>query len=510
MTSTIASASTTRRPSPRDLLRHPLFWVLLASTAIRTYTVAGVSVSLGYSDSTAYVRMADGQEGAGISPPGYALFLRALHGISDSVDLVLVVQHLLVLVAGVAVYGMARELGCRRGTSTVAAGVLVLCGNLLSTPQGLLTETLFVCLVTLAAWGAARAGRSGRWQDLAMLGAFAGLATTVRAVGLPLLLVLGFCLVLGAASWKARGVRIATMGASAALVVVVVALVSGSTAGLPGAGPTSSGWLLYGRVAQFADCPATYVDRDLRDLCPGTTREDQRAGPDYWRVIDGPAVKRFGGIPKGDAELQEFAVAAILHEPLAYLRTVFVDTMRFFSPNFGQERGYSGAGWDELELDRPLDPAAAAYNNGVIASWFADGSTRTSGLGLVRRYQEATTLTAGTWSVLAIFAILAPLLARGRRRWKGLMLLLGAGSLLISATALNMYVARYALPALGLLLPVAALGFEALARRTTGVPEPADGLEVRGGVTDAPLTERDGLREEPIVPADTVTGSVQR
>lgn len=468
--------------SPRAVIGHPLTWVLAIAVLVHAYALLGISVSLGYSDSNAYVLMAQGDPGMGISPPGYAFFLKVSHAVSSSVDLVLIMQHLAVIVGAIAVYDTAREAGTRRGTSVAAAGVFALCGNLLATAQGLLTETLFVALIAGAACGAVRHLSRDSIRALIAAGVCVGLAITVRTVGVPLLLFLAVAAFLTGNSLIDRLRRAGVLGGTAVATVTVLALLAGTSAGLPGAGKSAAGWLMYGRVATFADCPATYAPAAVRRLCPTTDDPAKRPGPDYWRVIGGPAFKTYKTIPNGDTELRTFAVSVIKHQPLDYARTVFVDTMRFFSPNFGQERPYAGAGWDELELDRPLDPAAAFYNRRTITSYFSSYRPRTHTLHAVARYQEATTLTPGVWLTLFGLAFLAPLLTRGRRRGVAAVLFLGALGLLVTATALNMYVARYALPTLGFLLPAAAIGFEALARRVTGVAEPESlGLEEETG-----------------------------
>lgn len=476
--------SSSEGPPSHAWFRHPLTWVLVASGLIKVVTLIGNSVSLGYADSTAYVSMAQGADGIGVSPPGYPLFLRFVHLFSSSTDLLLLVQHALVLAGAGAVYVTARDLRCGVTTSTLAAAVFALCGNLLGAAQGLLTESLFTVLAAVAGACAVRASRVATLRTpvrpTLALGVVAGLAISVRVVGAPLLLVLGALVLIAVATWRARAVTAGVLAGSTLATIVGVALLAGTSAGLPGGGGvSSSGWMLYGRVAQFADCPATYAPAAVRKFCPKEP-EAVRPGPDYWHSYGGPAFETFGGKPAGNAQLQEFAVSVIEHQPIDYLRAAIVDMARFAIPNFGRERPYSGGGWDELELDRPLNPEAAQYNRTALSKWFSPWTPRASNLQLVARYQEAATITAGGWFILMLGAALAPFAARRGWRISTLIVSLGGFALMFAATALNMYVARYALPALGLLLPATAVALEGLARRISREEREGD-----AGVGDA-------------------------
>ncbi len=455
---------------------HPLTWVVLAAVAVRVVVLAGVSVSLGYADSQRYVGQASGDnlEGDGIAPPGYALFLRAIHAVTESVDGVLVVQQLLGIVAGVCVYGAARRLVTTRGVAAGAAAVMMLCGNLLSTGQAILTETLFTTLIAVVSLVAIRQATAPSWRNAISLGAAIGGAIAVRTVALPVAVAVILLILLIADRSRQGALRAgASMGAAAA-VAGLVALLMSTTWGLPLVGETAQGWVLYGRVAQFADCDAIDPPRTLRSLC--VTDQGTRPGPDYYRFVGGPAVERFGSLPRGDAQLNEFATRTILAQPLDYAKTVTIDSLRFFAPNFGTERAYNSPGWDELELDRPLDPASAAANKKVIEGWFAPYSPRESTLRLAARYQEITTIHGGQLLAVVLLGLAGVVWGRGSRRGAACLLLVGGLGLLVAAAAITQYVGRYALPTFGFLLPAAAYGLTMLARQI--IPRSATGVAV--------------------------------
>jgi Dolichyl-phosphate-mannose-protein mannosyltransferase len=464
------------RSSLLRLVRHPLAWVLLAAVVIRVIVVAGVSVSLGYADSARYVGQASGDniEGDGIAPPGYALFLRLVHGVTESVDGVLVVQQALGIVAGVCVYLTARRMETTRGVAAGAAGVMVLCGNLISTGQAVLTETLFTTLIAVMALLVVRQATAPSLRNALLLGASIGGAIAVRTVALPVAVVLIVLIVLLADRSREGVLRAGASVGAAIAVVAVVALAMSTTWGLPVVGETADGWVLYGRVAPFADCAESDPPTRLQSLCvsdPGT-----RPGPDYYRFVGGPAVERFGSLPRGDSLLNDFATRTILAQPVDYSKAVAIDSIRFFAHNFGTERPYGGPGWDELELDRPLDPGAAAANKEQIETWFSPYSPRSSTLRIAARYQEATTMQGGHLLVLVLLAVAGVIWGGGTRRRAAWLLLVGGLGLLLGAAAINQYVARYALPTFGFFLPAAAYGLTMLARQI--IPSAARGPAV--------------------------------
>jgi hypothetical protein len=405
--------------------------------------------------------------------------MRIVHSVTESVDGVLVGQQLLGIVAGVCVYASARRMGTTRGVAAGAAAVMMLCGNLLSAGQAVLTESLFTVLIAATSLLAVRAVTTPSLGNALLLGASIGGAIAVRTIALPVGVAL-IVLIVVLADRSRPGIARATASIGAGIAVIaVVALAMWTTWGIPLVGKTAQGWVLYGRIAPFADCQAIDPPRDLRSLCVSDL--GTRPGPDYYRFVGGPAVRRFGGPPRGDAELNDFATRAILAQPLDYAKVVAIDSLRFFSPNFGTERAYNGPGWDELELDRPLDPASASANKESIEDWFSPFSPRDSTLRIATRYQEATTLQNGHLLLLVLLAIAGLIWGRGTNRRSAWILAAGALGLLVGAAAINQYVARYALPALGFLLPAAAYGLTMLAGRistgtSSATPDAAPGV----------------------------------
>ena len=113
---------------------------------------------------------------------GYPLVLRILHDIWASPMLPIVLQHVLVLAAGVALYAAARVSNVRRTLAALGVGVWLVSIDWLWLEHQLLTETIGVVLmvgaVAVFALAPARLGRAG-W----LVAAGAGLAGGVLALG---------------------------------------------------------------------------------------------------------------------------------------------------------------------------------------------------------------------------------------------------------------------------------------------------------------------------------------
>ncbi|MEH3055255.1 MAG: glycosyltransferase family 39 protein [Patulibacter minatonensis] len=471
-------------------------WIVLVALVVHIGTLIGNSALLTNWDSDTYTMMAAGDAGDGAAPPGYPFFMRLVHGVWGSVDVLLLVQHLLLIAAGVALYRAIRIFGGGRGVASVSAAAFMLCGQSLAIGQLVMTEALFLALMAFVILALARLVRSLSLRDAAVLGLLLGVSATVRALGVPLLMLLCagvFVLVLFLEQdrWIGRARRgvllTGLMVVSSVVGIAAVAVLGGTKEGLPVVGKSNSGWAMYGRVAQFADCPATYVRPGLRNLCPKEP-EAARYGPDYWRGIGGPALARFTWPPNGNPELSEFASAVIAHQPLDYLKATFVDTMRFFVPNFGRERPYSGRGWEEFDLSFRLDEPTTRHHEEVLESYYSPFTPRDHYLQAVTRYQEAFTLAPGIWTLLMLASLASPFLVTGARaRLICLMLVGSALALLVLATAFNMYVARYALPAMPFLLACASLAVQGLAARIVrATPEPAPDPARRPGPDPEP------------------------
>src|SRR4051812_13999600 len=116
-----AVVTETARSRLRHAVRSPTALVfgglLAAAVALRAYAVvrlypAGVLPDA--HDGAAYVRAAHfglGRGGGAQEPPGYPLFLRVVHAVSDQLAFTIAVQHVLALAAGTLFFLTVRRAG---------------------------------------------------------------------------------------------------------------------------------------------------------------------------------------------------------------------------------------------------------------------------------------------------------------------------------------------------------------------------------------------------------------
>ncbi len=248
---------------------------------------------------------------------GYSFFLRALLPL-HSLILVGLVQHLMGLTVAVLLYVLTRRAGVPGRWAALATAPVLLDGTEIELEHMVMAETLFTFLlmvaVTLLLW---RARPS--WQACLAAGLLTGYAITVRSEGLPLPLVLAAFLLVRRAGWKPAA---AVLAASAVPVAGYVLWFHGYT-GTYGM-TRSEGFYLWGRVSTFAECSQIRPPASERGLClPQPPAQRLPPGQLIWLA---PQVHQdLTGSPVGkanDRRLRDFAVRAVLAQPLGYLHAV--------------------------------------------------------------------------------------------------------------------------------------------------------------------------------------------
>jgi 4-amino-4-deoxy-L-arabinose transferase-like glycosyltransferase len=442
--------------------------VLLAGAVLRLAAADFYEpMVLTMSDSTAYVWAAAGNlYGDATRPAGYSLFLRMGHVVSDDVRFTIGLQHLFGLASALLLYLTTRRLGASRWVATIPAAAVALSGDQIVLEHTLLTEAPFTLLLCAAVYAAVRTLDSPRpYVWAAASGATMGAASTVRTVGLvvvPLLAVwIGLCV---SRVWRRRLLAGGAALVAGVLVLVVYAGFQDRSQGTWSLGRTS-GWGLYSRVAPFADCSEFTPPDGTRFLCE-TTPPDQRSGPDFYGWVGGPARERFGGPPNGNEQLNEFARAVVLHQPLAYAEAVTKDTMRYFVPTFGFDRPAGGVGPDLFLFDRRA-PGYEEKIEEVVESYYDPFTLHLSPAGVraLTDYQELFRVHGILLLEFLLFGLAGFVVARGRLR-QGLVLLLGVTFvLLVLPAATTVYSARYTLPVEGFAAAAAALAGSAFIAR---------------------------------------------
>ncbi|GAA3679553.1 hypothetical protein GCM10022224_049730 [Nonomuraea antimicrobica] len=363
----------TALPAPRRLAAladHRVFAVLLVvAAALRVVTMLGYRpATLYWYDSYTYLDTAVHlAPSATFHPIGYPLLLRALLPF-HSVELIVAVQHTLGLAIGIMLYAVLRRRSLPGWAASVATVPQLLDASFLRLEHGVLSDTLFIFLVV--------AGLSVLlWSPRPSVRAFTGAgllfaaAALTRTIALPLFLLV--VLVLAVQRVGVR--RLAALSLAGALPLAGYAAWYAQHHGrfaLSGA----DGVALWARTMTFADCARIQPPPELAPLCPNGTRVD--AASEYVWAADA-SLNRLPGDRFSHNDLaREFAIGAILAQPLDYLGNVIRDTSIAFSwtpiphpdrttPAFGFRHGVWGLPEQPLvdKVKREYDPDIRAQSS---------------------------------------------------------------------------------------------------------------------------------------------------
>ncbi len=461
--------------------RSPRLWLVLAALVVCGIGLrAWLSLTwrpalLGWPDTTIYLRDAGGTLFTDpLRVEGYALFLRVLHGISDSLSLVSLVQHALGIGTALLLFGAVRRAGASGWAGLVPAAVVLLGGTQLILEHAVLTEALFAFLAAAGLYAALRARAGSAWWA-ASCGALLGAASTVRAVGVVLVVLAVVALAL-----DRRGrVRAAVLRGGLAAAVAGIALFGYVVAhhdatGVWGLSRTST-YNLYGRVAPFADCSKFEPPAGTSVLCEGA--RTQRWGPNlYLFDARSPAVRALGapthvrGSEERSAKLRVFSRAVVLNQPLDYAAAVATDAARWVVPSLSED---PGDGVTPSALADALFARTTYHENQesnalAVASdrgWTAEKLEKPS-VNSLRSYEQWARLDGPVIAILLTLAVIAPFLTRRLGvGYDATLLTLFAFALLLVPTATVGYDYRYVVPGLGPLAAAAGVGAWAIAAR---------------------------------------------
>jgi hypothetical protein len=222
-----------------------------------------------------------------------------------------------------------------------------------------------------------------------------------------------------------------------------------------------AGWLLYGRVAPFADCSRFTPPAGTRGLCE-TRPAAARPGVYFYLFGAGappgqtsPAVSLFHAAPAGNARLRAFAIDAIEAQPLDYARVVAKDAFRYADPTYGTHRPQSGIGPEFVYLQTSLAPYPARQEVERLYGYHASRGP------LVYPFESWLVLSRvpGLVWLAALAAALAGLVAARPGPRRQLALLSGVALAIWLTPVLTVtYEYRYSVPAQALVLLAGALG----------------------------------------------------
>ena len=325
---------------------HKLFTGALAvGVVLRLFTMIGYPGALWFAgDSYVYVGAALRPQPNLSKSTGYSFFLRLLLPF-HSFTLVTGLQHLMGLLVAVMIYVLLRRNGVSKTWAAIATLPQLLDGYIIEDEHLIMAETVFTFLLMIATLLLLWRPRTAWWTAV-VAGLLVGAAAVVRTEGEVMLAVLPLFLLLRGWSWKTlRGWAVAIVFAVATL-IPVGAYVSWFHERTGHYDTTlSEGFYLWGRVSSFANCSVIKPTGEEAVVCP--TQPIVKRDPPGNYIWHAPYVhadiNSIGGpvSPQGNKVLTDFAVDAVLAQPLDYVKTVVKGVML----SFGFPRiAYPGAG----------------------------------------------------------------------------------------------------------------------------------------------------------------------
>lgn len=420
-----------------------------------------------------------------LHPDGYSLFLGAVTLLTRSVEVVVIAQHAIGVAAALVLFAAVRRLCGSPWPALVAAATVLLGADQAFLEHTIMSETLFVLLLSLTAYAVARMLEAPlRWWPWPVAtGALVAIAGMTRVAGLFLVPVIALAAVLAGRRLSASWRPVAALAGAAGVLLVAYAGANAISHGHFHVVPTP-GYHLYGRVAPFADCKEFEPPRGTRPLCERTAPADRLEPNFYLFGWDSPALRLVGREPlaglldpsrrdvttavvatfgrrihEHDDLLGAFGRQAALHHRGAYALAVWRDVRAYFLPHAFDRP--SGSRFDlspalDWGATDPLTQRLTETGMEMLFTPFSDSRDERL-LARLHDYQAVFRFGA-TPLTLATLLILVGLFV-GPRRNRIAVLVLGGGGLamLVLPTLSIPYVARYTVPLAGLMTGGAAV-----------------------------------------------------
>ncbi|MEU8223007.1 glycosyltransferase [Kribbella sp. NPDC048915] len=448
---------------------------LVAGLALRILATVAYTPAIVYVDSVQYLTNMGKLSPDQLNPIGYDFVLGPLVA-TGGLTFVVIVQHLTGLLLGVAIYALARRLTVYRWLAAFAAAPILLDAYQVQIEQNIMAETTFDVILVAILWLLLAKGVPG-WRKAALVGVLVGLAFTVRAIGMVLLIAVVLYLVVVGNAWRKRRMDVVrrTAAAVAGFAIVFVAYagyyrVDTGRWGFTGA----ENQILYGRTATVANCEKLPLNEGTRLFCPKEPL-GQRQGVDQYAHNHYGDPNWPGPLPSGTTKRQlatEFAHLVIRHQPVDLTWAALKDFAKGFAPTRSTAHNDVPLDRWQFQLVYPnlKDPniAKAAVKWGGSEPHVAHVPAV-----ILRGYQLNGGYASGTLLGLCVLLALAAV-GRGKDLRSAALLPAAAGVILLLGSAAFEFSWRYQLPGL-IFFPLAgAIGLRSLLGKDQARPAMAD------------------------------------
>jgi hypothetical protein len=444
--------------------RHWLFLVALGGgLALRAVCQIAYKPALLYIDSYRYLANLHQLDPTTTQPIGYPLFvLRPVLWLGN-LGTVVAAQHVLGLAMAAAIYALLVHRGAPRWLAVIPTLPVLFDGYQLQIEHNIMSETIFEALVlgavVLLLWN-----RALTIRVLALAGGLVGLAVTVRAIGVVVIVpAVIFAVVAGPGGWL-RVRRGAIIFVAFAVPVMGYGLAYSLTAGHVGLNRGDAA-LLYGRAAVIVEhCRSIDLPSYELPLCPAEPLGHRLGLNVYAHTSPYPArVKPPPGMSR-DAVLRDFARHVFVRQPGDFAQAVLTDFAKGFAWSHTTSPGDPTVDRWQFQLAYPTfghDPSRTTDRYGGGDPTVVEPLAR-----FLRDYQLDVGFTPGPLLAAAFIVGLLGTFGIGRARRSGLQAACGlptaCGIVLLLGADFFEFSWRYQLPALTLAPLGGALGIMAL------------------------------------------------
>jgi hypothetical protein len=303
--------------------------ILLTGALLRLVVMLGYPPAMFFNDSYSYLTDAVTRTPDMVRGSGYPLFLWVLLRF-HSLNVVSGLQALMGLAMGTGIYAVLRHRGLPWWGATIPALPVLFDVFEIQLEHMVAADVLFCTLVTLVLVLLCWWDRPPLWIAV-LVGLATGYATTVRAVGEPLLVLVVIGMLLRRMGWR----RVAATAVAGVAPILGYMVWFHSFTGKYALNE-STGTFLYSRVQSFADCNRMDPSAELRVLCDPRALKDRPSSQEYLWSNDTPLAKLTGDnnvnrfTPQIESLTMKFAERAIEKQPLDYVKVVASDTLRTF------------------------------------------------------------------------------------------------------------------------------------------------------------------------------------